>query len=136
MESLVLDAQNDTSWNRLKEIFVNPSLQMVSFTITEKGSNLKDGKGEYLSVVAEDFENGPQSPVSYIGQVASLVYERYLYGKQPLALVSMDNMSRNGTKLYKAVSTFAKKWVERDLVDEGFKAYISDPINIFSMVYD
>lgn len=130
VESLVLDAQNDTSWNRLKEIFVNPSLQMVSFTITEKGYNLKDGKGEYLSVVAEDFENGPQSPVSYIGQVASLVYERYLYGKQPLALVSMDNMSRNGTKLYKAVSTFAKKWVERDLVDEGFKAYISDPNSI------
>ena len=24
-------------WNRLKEIFVNPDLQMISFTITEKG---------------------------------------------------------------------------------------------------
>lgn len=130
MESLVLDVQNETSWNRLKEIFVNPSLQMVSFTITEKGYSLKDGKGEYLSSVVEDFENGPQSPISYIGQIASLVYERYLHAKLPIALVSMDNMSHNGTKLYESVSAYAKKWVEKGLVDEGFLAYVSNPNSV------
>ena len=130
MESLVLEVQNDASWSRLKEIFVNPSLQMVSFTITEKGYNLKDGKGEYLPAVTEDFENGPQRPVSYIGQVSSLVYERYLHGKQPLALVSMDNCSHNGTRLYESVSAFAKKWVEKGLVNKGFEAYISDPKSV------
>ncbi len=127
MESLVSDVQNEVSWNRLKEIFVNASLQMVSFTITEKGYSIKDGKGEYLPNVTEDFKNGPQSPVSYMGQVASLVYERYLHGKLPLALVSMDNCSHNGTRLYESVSAFAQKWVEMGLTDEGFEAYISDP---------
>ena len=127
MESLVLDVDNDVSWSRLKEIFVNPSLQMVSFTITEKGYSLKDSKGEYLPIVVKDFENGPESPASFIGQIVALVYERYIQGKQSLALVSMDNMSHNGTKLFNAVDAFAKKWVENELVDKGFEAYISDP---------
>lgn len=125
-ESLVLDVKNDISWDRLKEIFINSSLQMVSFTITEKGYKLKDGKGEYLPGVIEDFENGPQNPVSYIGQVASLVYERYLHGRLPIALVSMDNMSHNGTKLYESVYEYANTWAETGLVDEGFRDYIND----------
>ena len=126
-ESLVLDVQNDTNWSRLKEIFTNPNLQMVSFTITEKGYQLKDGSREYLSDVVVDFKNGPSNPISYIGQVTSLVYERYLHGKQPLALVSMDNMSQNGTKLYESVGMFAKEWVKRGLVDKEFQTYISNP---------
>lgn len=67
-ESLVLDEKNDTNWSRLKEIFANSSLQMVSFTITEKGYKLKGVKDEYLSDVVEDLENGPQSPASYFGR--------------------------------------------------------------------
>ncbi|NMA83778.1 MAG: mannitol dehydrogenase family protein, partial [Epulopiscium sp.] len=126
-ESIVLDVENDTSWSRLKEIFINPSLQMVSFTITEKGYNLIDVNGEYLSAVAKDFENGPSYPASYMGQIAALLYERYLQGRNPIALVSMDNISHNGTKLYESISTFANKWAEKGLVDEGFKAYVSNP---------
>ncbi|MDW5299361.1 MAG: mannitol dehydrogenase family protein [Sedimentibacter sp.] len=125
-ESLILDEKNDISWSRLKEIFANPSLQMVSFTITEKGYKLKNGKGEYLSDVVEDFESGPQNTVSYIGQITSLVYERYVHGRLPIALVSMDNMSHNGTKLYEAVSEFAKRWEEKALVDESFLDYVND----------
>ncbi|ABR49902.1 Mannitol dehydrogenase, C-terminal domain [Alkaliphilus metalliredigens QYMF] len=125
-ESLVFDVQRDESWSRLKEIFSNPSLQMVSFTITEKGYSIKDGRGEYLPAVIEDFNNGPQSSVSYIGKLTSLLYERYMNGKTPLALVSMDNMSHNGTKLFYAVNTFVQKWVESGLVHYGFKYYIRD----------
>ncbi len=36
-ESLKADAQFEADWARLAEIFQNPSLQMISFTITEKG---------------------------------------------------------------------------------------------------
>ena len=32
-----------------KEIFANPSLQMATFTITEKGYSLVNGKGEQLA---------------------------------------------------------------------------------------
>ncbi|AOY76094.1 mannitol dehydrogenase family protein [Clostridium formicaceticum] len=127
VESLIVDAENEGNWNRLKEIFANPSLQMVSFTITEKGYSLKDAKGEVLPAVSEDFKRGPKAPVSYIGKVASLVYERYINGKTPLALVSMDNCSHNGTKLHNAVRAFAKAWVTNGLVADGFEKYVNDP---------
>ena len=37
VESLKADYQFEEHWARLVEIFRNPSLQMISFTITEKG---------------------------------------------------------------------------------------------------
>ena len=69
VESLVLDSDNDAHYGRLKEIFETDSLQMASFTITEKGYSLVDGKGETLPSVKEDFEKGPEKPASYIGKV-------------------------------------------------------------------
>ena len=36
-QSLTVDRHDEADWNRLKEIFASKSLQMVSFTITEKG---------------------------------------------------------------------------------------------------
>lgn len=127
MESLTVDPDNSSDWKRLKEIFVNPSLQIVSFTITEKGYNLKDNKGSYYPVVQADFEAGPQNTQSYIGKLVSLVFERYKAGKLPLALVSMDNCSHNGTRLHDAVVDYAKNWVEKGLVEEGFLSYLEDP---------
>lgn len=38
-------------WNRLKEIFRNPQLQMISFTITEKGYSLTGPDGSYLPTI-------------------------------------------------------------------------------------
>ncbi len=126
-ESLVFDVQKTESWSRLKEIFLHPCLQIVSFTITEKGYSLKDGNGEYLPEVIEDLTHGPQSPVSYMGKLTSLLYERYMNGKAPVALVSMDNMSHNGIKLFYAVNTFVQRWVEKGLVQVGFSDYVRDP---------
>ena len=40
-ESCILDEENETEMERLKEIFRAPSLQIVSFTITEKGYKTK-----------------------------------------------------------------------------------------------
>lgn len=130
-ESLILDSSNDVEWTRLKEIFTAKSLQMVSFTITEKGYSLVRGNGELLPEVASDFENGPVGAKSYIGKLSSLVYERFVNGgAQPIALVSMDNCSHNGSKLYDAVAAFADKWVENGLADAGFKAYVEDPSKV------
>ena len=95
-ESLILDSHRETELARLKEVFENPSLQMASFTITEKGYSLVNGKGELLPVVSADFVNGPSRCESYIGKVASLLYYRYLHDKLPIAMVSMDNCSHNG----------------------------------------
>ena len=126
MEALTVDSDNEEDMERLKEIFRNPSLKMVSFTITEKGYSLVDGKGVYLSAVQQDMEQGTTKPVSYIGKVVALLYERYKAGALPIAMVSMDNCSHNGDKLFMAVHAFAKEWAEKGLVEKEFLAYICD----------
>ena len=126
VEALRADSENEKDFGRLKEIFCEPTLQMASFTITEKGYCLTDAKGELMPDVQSDFETGPAKPKSYIGKLVSLLYERFLNGALPIAMVSMDNCSHNGTRLYEAVEAFAKEWQQRGLADEGFLAYVSD----------
>lgn len=126
VESHILDCENESEFNRLKEIFCKESLQMASFTITEKGYSLVDGKGNILKNVENDFNNGPKKPESYIGKVAALLYERYKAGEKSVAMVSMDNCSHNGDRLYDAVCAFARKWHENGMVEEGFVSYIDD----------
>lgn len=126
VESLILDSDNDAEFDRLKEIFAAPSLQMASFTITEKGYSLVDGKGEMLAAVKQDMEAGPEKPGSYLGKVCALVYERYQKGKLPLALVSMDNCSHNGDKLKAAVLAFAEAWTKAGKAEAGFLDYVND----------
>ncbi|MDE6364065.1 MAG: mannitol dehydrogenase family protein [Lachnospiraceae bacterium] len=123
-EALVLEREQTASFQRLKEIFAKDSLQMVSFTITEKGYSLVDGKGMLLESVAADFEAGPQAAMSSIGKVTALLYARYQSGKKPIAMVSMDNCSHNGDKLRDAVYAFAEVWTQNHLVEEGFLEYV------------
>ena len=126
-ESLILDSSDKAEFDRLKKIFENPSLQMASFTITEKGYSLTNAKGEILPLIKEDFEKGPEAPVSYIGKVAALLYDRYQHGQLPIAMVSMDNCSHNGDKLKSAVMAYAEAWTKNGLVDKGFEAYLNNP---------
>ncbi|GFI65529.1 polyol:NADP oxidoreductase [Lachnospiraceae bacterium] len=126
MESLILDSGNEKEYSRLKEIFAKPSLQMASFTITEKGYAVTDAKGNVLPAIAADFEKGPAAPDSYLGKVVSLLYHRYQNGRLPLAMVSMDNCSHNGDKLFAAVSAFAKAWCEKGLAEKEFMDYVTD----------
>lgn len=111
----------------LERIFTSPSLQMVSFTITEKGYSLTDAQGRFHLQVTKEFETVVEKPACLMGLIAYLCYRRYLAGRLPLALVSMDNCSGNGTVLYKAVRTYAEQWQKRGLIDPGFMAYLDDP---------
>ena len=130
MESLILDSKNEAEYARLREIFKNPSLQMASFTITEKGYATANAKGEFFPAVAADFEKGPEAPESYLGEVVSLLYTRYTHGALPIAMVSMDNCSHNGDKLYAAVNAFAKAWTDNGLVEAGFLGYVNDQTKV------
>ncbi len=125
-EALPLDSDNATAYARLKEIFTKDSLQMASFTITEKGYSLVNGAGEQLPDITADFQNGPASPKSYLGKVVSLLYARFEAGAKPISLVSMDNCSHNGDKVYAAVSAFAKAWEDNGLAKKGFVDYVND----------
>ncbi len=126
MESLILDSQNPSQYSRLKEIFAAPSLQMASFTITEKGYAVTDAKGNVLPFIQADYEKGPGQPDSYLGKVVSLLYHRYQQGALPLAMVSMDNCSHNGDKLQAAVLAFAEAWCGNGLAEKGFLEYVRD----------
>lgn len=123
-EALPLDSDNGSAYARLREIFEKDSLQMVTFTITEKGYSLTDAKGNYLPEVMTDFANGPEKPVSYMGKVTALLYARFCAGGKPIAMVSTDNCAHNGDRLYAAVSAFAKAWVKNERADAGFSEYI------------
>ena len=72
-EADLLSCEHEEEFNRLKEIFRNPSLQMASFTITEKGYSLTNANNELLPAVQEDFNNGPAAPKSYMGKVVALL---------------------------------------------------------------
>ena len=104
---------------RFKQIFTDPSLQMISFTITEKG----------YGVAPADLERG-LTPVLAMGKVTALLYERFKAGKLPLTVQSMDNCSHNGDKVKTAVHAYAAKWVEQGLVPAEFLAYVQDETKI------
>ncbi|MBQ9437093.1 MAG: mannitol dehydrogenase family protein [Lachnospiraceae bacterium] len=125
-ESCILDSGNEAEFSRLKEIFRKPSLQLATFTITEKGYSLTGPGGALLPAVEADFSAGPGAPASYIGKVAALLYERFQAGAYPIAMVSTDNCSHNGDKLYDAVHAFAEKWTANGTADKGFLSYIED----------
>lgn len=124
-QSLTMEPGSD-DWEQLRAIFRAPSLQMASFTITEKGYRICGPDGELLPAIRKDLEAGPAKAESYIGRVAALAYERYLAGKLPVSFVSMDNCSHNGSRVQEALTAFADGWERNGLVEKGFGAYISD----------
>jgi len=98
---------NEPDITQLCEIFASKSLQMVSFTITEK---------------AYTVSNSP-----FIECIAGLCLHRFNSGAYPLALVSMDNCSHNGLLLQNAIFQAAQKMVASGAADEGFLEYLKNP---------
>lgn len=125
-ESLIVDTENENDFNRLKEIFQKDSLQMATFTITEKGYSLLDGQGSILPSIVKDIKNGPEKPESYIGKIVSFLYTRYKSGEKPIAMVSMDNCSNNGIIFHTSVLELANKWLEGNFVEKEFINYINN----------
>lgn len=127
LESLTIDQENEKDFMRLREIFSNPTLQMVSFTITEKGYNTTNYEGKLYPDIEKDV-NGPIADAnSYLGKLVSLLHTRYENGATPIALVSMDNVSHNGDYLKKAVLDLSKAWLSNGAVTQGFVDYLEDP---------
>jgi len=123
-EVVPYDAEREEYFGRLKEIFTKDSLQLATFTITEKGYSIANPDGSYKPDTMYDFENGPGKPVSYMGKLTSLLYERYKAGQVGMALVSTDNCSHNGDILKAAVLPYARTWEENGKVEAGFTAYL------------
>jgi fructuronate reductase len=125
-ESLRADSTDEEQMARLREIFIHSELQMVSFTITEKGYALTDMEGAWMPVVMADMQEGPAMARHAMSMVTALLYERFKAGRAPIALVSMDNCSHNGEKLQSSVLALAKAWLKNGFVESGFIDYLLD----------
>jgi len=117
-EALKADPQF-ADWQRLVEIFRQPSLQMISFTITEKGYTYNEA----------DLQRGLK-PVFAMGKVCALLYERFQAGALPLTVQSMDNCSHNGDKVKAGVMAYAERWLRDGLVPQAFVSYLKDETKV------
>ena len=72
VESLKADKSFEEDYSKLVEVFKAPSLQMVSFTITEKG----------YGVPPSDLDKGLDAAFA-MGKVTALLYERFKANKAP-----------------------------------------------------
>ena len=80
------------------------SLQLISFTITEKGYTAD--------------EHG------IVNTACLLLMARYKSGGAPIAMVSMDNCSRNGELLRNKADSCCKRMIAEGKVDAGFYDYV------------
>ena len=126
VEGLRADSSDEGQMARFKEIFTDPGLQMISFTITEKGYALYRPDGSLMPVVQADMDEGPEHARHAMSMVAALLYERFQAGQYPLAVVSMDNCSHNGEKLQSSVMTVAEAWQKKGFVGQDFLDYLQD----------
>lgn len=124
--SIVETLKPKNEFERMIEVCTNPALQLISLTITEKGYTLKDEHGKYWPWIKDDLNRTNAVPISTLGIIAELCYQRYKAGKFPLAIVSLDNFSHNGTILKNAVMVFVRYWVEKEFCEHGFKNYMEN----------
>ena len=124
--SVVESLMPKSDYDRMAEIFRSESLQIATLTITEKGYAVRDNKGDFFPWVKKDLENFNKKPESTIGILTKLCYERYANGRYPLALLSLDNCSHNGTLLKEAVMEYADVWIKKGFCDSGFNEYLND----------
>ncbi len=124
--ALRADPAYPEDWEKLKSIFRSPSLQLITFTITEKGYALTGMDGSFLPLAEKDFAAGPEACVSAMGKVTALLLERFHAGGVPMAVVSTDNCSRNGEKIRNSVVSMTEKWVENGFAPQGFADWVKD----------
>ena len=122
----VLHADFINNYDALKKIFISSSLQIVSFTITEKGYSIKDLNGNYTSIVEEDIDNEPKKAKNIMSIIAAMLLERYKNGAFPIAMLSVDNCSNNGDKLKSSIVEISREWVKSGYADNGFVEYLED----------
>ncbi len=126
----VAEALTVADAERITEIFSAPSLKVVSFTITEKGYAVKNPAGELFGFVKADLDGKLADAKTTIGVLTRGLYTRYLGGKLPVSLLSMDNCSGNGDKLRAAVLTYAEAWCRSGECEDGFLSYLNDGTKI------
>lgn len=124
VKSLALTIKVNSERQKLVDVFKNKSLQMISFTITEKGYDCYNTNNE----LKKDIIDG----TGIMRILTDMLYERYkcmiadCSNDYKITLVSMDNCSNNGDKLKNAVITVANYLVDVGVCEKGFVDYLND----------
>ena len=129
-EAVKAQSSDPAHWARLKEVFRSKELQLISFTITEKGYALAGSDGIYFPFIQSDIDNGPEKATSAMAVLTAMLYVRYQDSSTPIALVSMDNCSHNGDLLRHSVLTMAREWQKKGYVTEDFLAWLGDETQV------
>lgn len=128
VESLKADSSlYPSDWERLVHVFRNPSLQIVSFSLGDNPYAICSTGSTLFPCYEEDCECGPENAHTELGKITALCYERYLAGEYPLALMSFDDCSKNGSRLNEAIVRIAREWEERGIVFSGFSGWLNEP---------
>lgn len=125
-EGIKADSSNEAAMARFKEVFTDPGLQMLSFTITEKGYKLYNPDGTLLPAVEADMKEGPHNTKNAMATLTKFLYWRYQAGGYPLAVCSFDNCSHNGETFHNSVAEIAETWCKNGLVEQGFVDWLND----------
>lgn len=125
-DAVYANPQRPADYERALTYFASPELQLVTFTITEKGYGLRSASGELFPFVEQELADGPEHATSTMGIVAALLFNRYKNGAAPIAMVSTDNFSQNGRRFRDAILAIANGWLEHGHVDQAFVDYIGD----------
>lgn len=129
-EAVKAQSSDPAHWARLKEVFRSKELQLISFTITEKGYALAGSDGIYFPFIQSDIDNGPEKATSAMAVLTAILYVRYQDSRTPIALVSMDNCSHNGDLLRHSVLTMAREWQKKGYVTEDFLTWLGDETQV------
>ena len=129
-EAVKAQSSDPAHWARLKEVFRSKELQLISFTITEKGYALAGSDGIYFPFIQSDIDNGPEKATSAMAVLTAMLYIRYQDSRTPIALVSMDNCSHNGDLLRHSVLTMAREWQKKGYVTEDFLTWLGDETQV------
>ena len=114
----ILHADFVNYYEHLRKIFISNSLQIASFTITEKGYSIKD--------LSEKDLNFEKDISNIMAMITKLLFERYKNGAYPISMLSIDNCANNGDKLKESIITIAGEWLKKCFVEEGFIKYLED----------
>ena len=126
-------------FKRIEEIFCTDSLQMVSFTITEKGYALRDASGNIFPMVDTDKKTDPKVIIDdmtagkqnhhLMSMITALTLKRKSSCGKPIALVSMDNCSHNGEKIENAVKEIAGAWEAAGFISKEDVEYLNSKVS-------
>lgn len=120
----ILHADFINYYEPLRKIFISNSLQIASFTITEKGYSI-----ERLSEKDLNFQNDEKNLSNIMAMITKLLFERYKNGAHPISMLSIDNCANNGDKLKEVIMFIAGEWLKKDFVQKEFIEYLKNKVS-------